>query len=125
MCERFLTIDMLPKCQSCGSYPGMGMIGCCNHHSVNRFTHFIEHLAPVPVSFCIGKLFETCFGILPVNIAKCHDVFSIHTNQVRMSFTTDTYTGNIQFITWSFISKTAYNFTWEDCDTAVSYTHLR
>ena len=41
-------------------------------------------------------------------------MFSVAIPKVDMPLASDAYSGNIHFVTWSLVPKTAYDMTWEN-----------
>lgn len=93
----------------------VSMIGCCHNYSVNITGHFIIHLSPVPIFFCIGKIFKTISGIPPVYITERNNIFGyFHLTKQAKALAADTYTGYIQFITRGAMPKAANYITWQN-----------
>ncbi len=92
------------------------MICGSHYNSVNIITHFIKHLPPVPEFFCIRKMLERFFGIAPVHITKCYDIFRFFDlPDYTKTAPSHSNTGHIQFITWHLLAHTAHYRAWHNC----------
>ncbi len=85
-------------------YAGVGMVGGGYQDTVDFLAHFVEHLAPVFITFGVGIVFKCFVGIFPVNITKCNDVFGVHVMQIAASHSADTDAGNVHLIAGSYMT---------------------
>ena len=112
--QRLLNIDMFTclhglQCRQC-----VGMIRSGNHAGIDILL-FIEHLAVIFPFFCFWICFEYFGSIIPVYITEGHNILAHHVPKVHCAFSTDPYTGDIQFITGRDVTQPAYHMTRKDC----------
>ena len=103
--QRLLCIHVFAHCHGVGRDDSVSMVGSSNQYGVDGFTHFVIHLAVIPVLFSLRMTFEYRFSIFPVDIAKRYDIFCfLHILKVGITHTADTDSSNVQLIGWSCVS---------------------
>ena len=96
----------------------VSVVGGGYYYGVNTLHELsvIEHLAEVPEACCFREFVEHALSVVPVYVAKCHDVFrALYCIDVGVTHTADTYGSDVELVRWGNVSEAfAQNRTWSD-----------
>ena len=120
--QRLLHVNVFAVLHRRHSNHCMGVVRRSNNDRVNIFLLF-KHLSKITVSCGLGKNLVHTPGKFIIHIAKCHNIgpglaraddvaVSIHLQasyikQIAHSHTTDTYTGDVEHLTWRCMARPA------------------